>query len=241
MNFWIHSPANLIDWITTIICWLLFIIIVFLLYRRNKEELSFWRGLIITFIGLFTFDFTISVSGERMLLPLLPLGVWILYGILRSRNNHMGWQRYRLFAWVGFMVSFLFFFTSLLGSFMHNQVYVKDELSTYLATLNNPELIETHPSAKEDTLKNNIRSIIPSFNEREFNSIAWYNDTERGTDREDIQELFPYLLKGAQPQLGSGIKSMVYIKRDGKGVFVVSNNGEQHYFESNISLFKEGP
>lgn len=240
MNYWINSPTNLIDLITTIICWLLFITIVFLVYQRNKEDLSLWRSLIIAFIGLFTFDFTLNIFGEHALLPLLPLGVWILYGIFRSRNNHMGWQRYRLFAWIGFMTSFLFFFVSLLGAFLHDQIYSKKEISTYLANFEEAELIETHSSANEGSLKENFPSLISSFKEKEFNSMVWYQETERNVDREDIKERFPYLLKGFQPQLGSGIQSMIYIKRNGKGVFVVSENGEQHYFESSTSLFKEG-
>ncbi len=115
MNLWIDSPGNLIDSILTLSCWVIVLAVVAYFYRKNTNNVSFWWVLLVTFIGMFTFDFTLTISGERASLPLLPLGVWILYGVFRLQNRQSLWKRYRLFAWIGFFASFLFFFASLLG------------------------------------------------------------------------------------------------------------------------------
>jgi len=163
MNYWTDYPTDIIDILITLVGFGALLIPVLHKYRKNKEELSIWKVLLITFIGMFTFDFTLQISGERALLPLLPIGVWLVYGGFRLNNKEIAWKRYRPFAWIGFISSFFFFFLGLLGAFLDGQIYDRDELATYIASVQEPQLVVTHPFGEKQTLKEDLESLNKSF------------------------------------------------------------------------------
>ncbi|KGP72858.1 hypothetical protein [Pontibacillus yanchengensis] len=239
MNDWTDFETGIIHILTSLLGWGSIIFLVIYIYRKNKTELSLWKVFLITYIGMFTFDYTLQISGDRALFPILPLGVWLIFGFFCLNNKEKSWHEYRPFAWVGFGASFLFFSLGILGSFLHDQVYYRGELSTYIASVNQPQLVTTHPSGENPILKEDFQSSLPSFQQSEFNGMEWFKKMEQGKPKEDVMEIFPYVLKGTEPQFGSGIQPLIYIKRDGKGILVHNENGDQLFFESEYSLFKE--
>ncbi|HWK23352.1 MAG TPA: hypothetical protein VNS08_10025, partial [Ureibacillus sp.] len=75
----------------TILAWM---VLAFWLWRtynaqQIEERPDLWKVMITVFIGFFSFSLNLPLFDEVLSLAVLPLGVWILYGILK-RNER--WQ-----------------------------------------------------------------------------------------------------------------------------------------------------
>lgn len=115
MNALDINTTDPLELILLLLCWAILIVVVYNFYKQKKEQLSIWLVILITVIGMFSFDFIFPISGHEAALPVLPLGVGILYAILRFRNSLNTWKQYRLFAWIGFFINFLFFLATLIS------------------------------------------------------------------------------------------------------------------------------
>ena len=153
----------------------------------------------------------------------------------------MLFRSYRKYVWLGFFANYIFLIMSLSIGLLHEGMYPKNELPTYLDDLRNAELVTTHPSGISVQLdRDSLTSQLNNFKKKSFYSEQWYQETYFGGESEAKKdERFPYQLVGFQPKWGSGITSIIFIERDGKGL-LISTPGEQFYFTFEKSFLKEG-
>ncbi len=204
-----------------------------------EERPDRWKIMITVLTGLFSFSINLPMFDEVLTLAILPLGVWILYGILK-RNER--WQAYRKYAWIGFLGNYIFFGAAILAIGLSGLFYPKDSIETYLADISNVELIPIHPSGKEVDLNiTKLEESLVTFEREHGNVVQWYEEireqkwpTEENKEPEKAQEKFPYLLTGVKAKAGKNVQ--VYVELDGKGLLVTSED-HQYYFRSNTASF----
>ncbi len=214
-------------------------IVGILAYRIYKKQLTrprFWKIFIVILIGMFSFSFSLPMYDTIFNIPILPLGVWILYLFLKGKKDK--WQRYRPFAWLGFFANFIFLLSSLIALPVYYVIYPKNEPSTYLSNVENASIVHTHPSAKNFTLNNKkLEENLHSLKENKFYSDEWYEKTYMSDEANKRDEWYPYHLIGAKSKWGSGLETMIYIEDDGKGI-LISTPKYQLYFRSETTLLE---
>lgn len=236
MNF--LASINIIDFIATILACIVIGWLTNFLYTKQKVKPTFWKVLLILLIGLFTFSINWPMFNNHIKIPILPLGVWILYAVFKNKSEK--WESYRPFAWLGFFGNFIFLLAFLVAIPLNHFIYSESELENYISNIDKASVVNIHPSAKDSSLdKEMLKKQIPILSEELIQSHEWYNDTEMNKHSRKVVERFPYQLIGFAPKWGSGLKTVVYLEKDGKGVLVSTKN-KQLYFRSETSLFKEG-
>ncbi|MFA9555742.1 hypothetical protein ACERII_00340 [Evansella sp. AB-rgal1] len=238
MEFSFEYSTNIVEIVVDIFSWALIIYFIYYFYQKLERKPKVWKAVVATFVGLFTFSFNFTMLGALVEIPILPLGVWVLYWYAHSRNG--AWDKYRSFAWLGFVANFLFIVTAILSVFLHHLVFPKDDPSIYISNAENAGLLKTHPSGEEVVLdKENVSQALSSYHEEQVESIDWYTDITFQVEPHEREEKFPYHLIGTKPKWGSGLSTMIYIERDGKGILVDSSE-KQRYFRTTESLLKGG-
>jgi hypothetical protein len=171
-------------------------------------------------------------------ISILPLGVWILYFFLRKKKET--WQSYRHFAWLGFFANFIFLAATLASVPLQKAMYPEKELATYVANWEHAKVITLHPSASDAKLdKNHLKSQMISMNSKKVEMINWYdNIVNIDIKQEDRIEKFPYQLTGTLPKRGSGLHTLIYVEKDGKGLLITTPQN-QFYYRSDQSILTE--
>ncbi|MGG3560566.1 hypothetical protein ABES03_02860 [Neobacillus rhizosphaerae] len=239
MNISYHFSLNLIELIFDLISWAIIGLIAYRLYKHNPDKSKVWKIIVCIYIGLFSFSINWNVADTPIKVAILPLGVWILYWFLKSKEGR--WERYRSFAWLGFWANFIFLTATLLSIPIHQFFYSEDELSTYISHVEGASVITTHPSANEQTLdKGSLQKQLPNMKPVVNHGIEWYNEIESvGGEDTKRNEKFPYQITGFTPKWGSNLHAVIYIEADGKGL-LISTPKKQLYFRSKESLFMGG-
>ena len=80
-NFTINAVAI----VTGILAWGSIIFLAYRVYKRQSVRPKVWKILLVMFVGLFSFSFKWNMFDTIVKFPILPLGVWILYFILKGR------------------------------------------------------------------------------------------------------------------------------------------------------------
>ena len=218
---------------------------IFILARRiySKQDLKpiKWKLAIVIFVGLFSFSINLPYMDQQIKLAILPLGVWILYGIYSRKEEGISWDKYRKYAWLGFFANFIFLAASLINPLVHSAIFPANELSTYLSDINKAKINKTHPSAGSKILdRDSLLVQLDSFKEEPVYSEKWYYQAfESGIELSKAEERFPYQLAGTEAKWGSGIDPMIFIEQDGKGI-LVSTGQKQVYFRGEKTLLKKG-
>lgn len=219
--------------ILTVFSYTIIGLFIYKIYKKQDVKPKIWKVILVTFIGIFSFTFNFPREETIYKIPILPLGVWILYWILHKREDTNRWEKYRSYAWLGFAANFLFLITTFLYAPLDNLLYPKDDIRTYIANDKKARMIVTHSSAlpvKDFSIKN-----IQSMEREPMDAILWYEVSNPSITSEAKLEMFPYQLIGTEAKWGSGIKPVIYIERNGKGL-LISTGREQIYFRSTESL-----
>ncbi|MBT2641316.1 hypothetical protein J7I80_03615 [Bacillus sp. ISL-41] len=224
-----------------LLAWVAIFILARRIYRKQDVKPIIWKLGIVIFVGLFSFSINLPYMDQQIKLAILPLGVWILYGIYSRKNEGISWDRYRKYAWLGFLANYIFLAGSLILPLVHSGFYPNNELSTYLSEINKGYINKTHPSASDKVLDmKSLQNQIASIQEKPVYSDKWYQTAfESGIERPKQEERFPYQLLGAEAKWGSGIQAIIFIERDGKGI-LVSTGQKQVYFRAEKTFLKEG-
>lgn len=223
------SLFNLPSVVMMVVSWAIIIYFFYWSFQKQVEKPIVWKAFIVMIVGVFSFSINWTIFNKAVTIPILPLGVWLLYAIL-SRPKEK-WLKYRPFAWLGFLSSFLFLFTSILAIFIHGSFYPKDEAGTYISKVSESEIINIHPSGQEVSLdKNELDKQIANMKKENFFSDQWYEETYMNQN-ENKNERFPYQLIKTKPKTGSGLNTLIYVEKDGMGLLISSEN-EQIYFRS---------
>lgn len=234
INFTFDAIATL----SGILGWL---VVGFFAYRNYKKLIvkpKIWKILIVICVGLFSFSINWNMLDTMIKLPILPLGVWILYFFLKGKDGR--WQTYRSFAWLGFGANFIFLASTLISIPIHHVIYPKDEPSVYISNVENAFITNIHPSAKDRSLnKESLQRQLDTLRQDTIYSVQWYEETYMNPESNKRNERFPYQLIGTTSKWGSGIPTIIYIEDDGKGI-LLSTPKKQLYFRSEDSLLEGG-
>jgi len=216
--------------------WLIIGLLALSIYKKRVNKPKLWKVIIVIYIGLFSFSFNLDLFGTLIKFAILPLGVWVLYFVLKTKENR--WEMYRRYAWLGFLGNYIFLGVTLLTIPLQHMLYPQDEASTYIANVKHAEIISTHSSGenvvlKQDTLQKQINELEPES----IHAQTWYYDISTINEKENISEKFPYQLVGFTPKWGGGKKyvSNIYVESDGKGLLIMTPK-QQLYFRTDKSV-----
>ncbi|MGM9987412.1 MAG: hypothetical protein ACI35O_09315 [Bacillaceae bacterium] len=222
-------------WITFVLSTGILLCLFLFTFKRQSTKPKWYWALLICYVGMFSFSFNFNVKEMPFQLPLLPLGVWIVYFLLRPRKR---WNTYRPFAWLGFLNAFLFSFIGLLTIPLGHLLYPTNELSSYISTTDSAYVILSSEDSNIQTLdKDSLNKQLSTAKVNHSLSIEWYyNNFSNGHPSES----FPYMLMETTSPFGSGNPPpQIFIQYDGKGLLITKNN-HQHYFQFQTSILKEG-
>lgn len=238
MNITIDISENAISLLTSLLAWVVVIFFGYQIYKNQVMRPKWWKILIVLIAGLFSFSIDFYWQDKMFKLPILPIGVGILYFILNQKEN--SWSTYRRFAWLGFIANFIFLLFALAAILVQPYVYPKSEPSTYISNVDHAVIIPIHPSAKSYTVNlESLKKQLPLLKQHVIQSDQWYYDIVKNTEPHERKERFPYLLTGTSAKWGSGLHPIVLIENDGKGI-LLSTPQKQLYFRSQSLLLKEG-
>ncbi|WP_213367810.1 hypothetical protein [Mesobacillus boroniphilus] len=224
-----------------LLAWGAIFILAWRIYSKQSIKPKIWKMTVVIFLGLFSFSINLPYMDQQIKLAILPLGLWILYGIYSRKDEGISWDKYRKYAWLGFFANYIFLAVSLILPLMHSGIYSNSELSTYLSDINKGFIIKTHPSAADKILdRNSFHVQIDRIEEEPVYSEQWYQEAfEAGIERSKLEERFPYLLVGTEARWGSGLHTKIFVERDGKGL-LISTDQKQVYFRAEKTLLKKG-
>ncbi|MFZ7947002.1 hypothetical protein [Neobacillus sp. 19] len=228
---------QLIGYITGFIAWCAIGMLAYRFYKKQPEKPKIWKVIICMLVGLFSFSFNWRVFDTPVKFAILPLGVWIMFFLLKGKEGR--WERYRKFARLGFLANYIFLAGILLALPFQHIIYPENKLSTYIGDFENARIINTHPSALDRSVDREVlREQVHSFAAKIVQGQQWYyDDDEAREDSTNRNERFPYMVAGTSAKWGSGLETMIYLETDGKGMLVTTAK-RQLYFRSKVSLLK---
>ncbi len=229
-NIQVNLTFNLVHLLAWLFGWCLVGLIAYRIYKGQEVKPRIWRIVVVTLVGLFTLSFNIPVSDTNIGISILPIGVWVLFFVMKDNDER--WEKYRYYAWLGFWANAIFAVLALVAIPINHLIYPKEEPSTYLANVAQAEVIRTHPAAKDNFL--HIESLQKQIDAmvKEPVSGQWYEEMYHRK-----YERFPYQLIGVSPKWGSGIDTVIYVEDDGKGL-LISTSDQQFYFRSNETFLQ---
>ncbi|MDM5219334.1 hypothetical protein QUF86_00590 [Peribacillus sp. NJ11] len=231
---YMHAPSLILIALSYMLIAIAFAII----YRRQEDSPKVWKASVVLVLGMIAFNFTFNLSDEVVSVPIVPLGVALLSWLLRRKGNEGRWQRFRRFAWLGFLSNFIFLTASLLAMPLDGIIYPKSETTTYMMDVNKASLIATHSNSKEVTLnKEELQRQMNKMKQKKIESESWYYGIN---EESGYKETFPYILTGSVPKKGSGLETLIFIEEDGKGLLITPNKGHQVYFRLEESILTGG-
>ncbi|MFJ7936561.1 hypothetical protein [Sporosarcina sp. NPDC096371] len=233
-----NVSIDIIAIIAGILAWGVIGMLAYRTYKKLPMKPKVWKVIVVLVVGLVSLSFNWNLENGLARIPILPLGVWLLYWVLKRKEGR--WERYRAFAWLGFLANFIMLATTLLAVPVHHAIYPADKPSTYLAGMDNAAIIQTHPSAKDRTLnKESIQRQLPILKQETIYSDQWYSETYMDTESTKKKERFPYQLIGTTAKWGSGIETIVFIEEDGRGILLTTPK-QQLYFLAADSVLGGG-
>ncbi|WP_018934069.1 hypothetical protein [Gracilibacillus lacisalsi] len=225
---------HVVELLSYIPVWLVIVLGAIYFYRKNEEEMAIWKVAILIFVGMFTFDFHWNIENEWRI-PVLPLGVWIVYFFMRKDSER--WQRARTFAWWGFLSSYLFILSGLIAILLQSIIYPDDEVQTFLANVENAEVKTIHSSGEYNISLDpeTFSEALDTATRKELDFNQW-RDEQMNVEQEHTEE-FPYLVEGVKAKWGSGYIPVVYVSKDGYHL-LISTLEQQYYFETEKRLWE---
>ncbi|MEH7239332.1 hypothetical protein [Bacillus sp. JJ1562] len=235
--FPVEFDIGLISLIYLLIGWAMITFLAYRIHIKQEVKIKHWKMIFVIWVGLFSFSFNMNMFQTIIKIPILPLGVWILYFFLRSKEGR--WERYRRFAWLGFFGNFIFLGLTFLTIGFQHVLYPPNNISTYISNVDHATIINTHTSA-EDVILQKEKLIKERSNMKitEFFSDKWYEETYMLGEPNTRKERFPYQVVGIQGKWGSNLQPTIFVEEDGKGLLIATPK-KQYYFRSNDS-FLEG-
>jgi hypothetical protein len=237
MLFNLELPNNIIAILFSVLSWSLVIaLVIYRFFKQQQKKPTLWKALLISLIGVFSFTINLDLFDTMVKIPVLPLGVWMVYGYLRKKS----WGTYRIYAWIGFMANFIFLVTTVISTPVHNGIYPKAEVSTYIANVDDAAIVQIHPSASEAAFhKEQFEMQLDKLQLSVVQSDQWYLNAKLESSSSYHKERFPYQLTGTEPRWGSGIQTVIYIEDSGRGILITTSK-HQVYYTSSEPLLEMG-
>lgn len=239
MTFQLDFPGNIVAFAGSAVGWMIVLVLLLLQFRKPSptDKPALWKALLALLAGMFSFSIQTAWFGVPVKLALLPIGVILLAVALRKRNRRSFYIR---IGWIGFAANYVFLAVTLLSAAVHNGLYAKEKASTYLAELSQVRLIAIHPSGEPASLdKERLQREFPELRPEAVDGLTWHREAIMENSPQYKQERFPYMLIGAKSSWGSGLRALIYIEADGKGLLIHSPD-KDYYFRSESMLVERG-
>jgi hypothetical protein len=139
----IDYSFSIVSTLMSIMEWAIIGYLAFRAYKKLSAKPKVWKVIFAIFIGLFSFTINMEWFHTFVKIPILPLGVWILYAVLNRKEDR--WDTYRRFAWIGFLANFIF----LAGTLPHHPGPIPSlsrKPSLYLHFRDQRSFPQCHPS-----------------------------------------------------------------------------------------------
>lgn len=232
-----YGPFDFLSNLLTVLAWGVIAYLAYRMYRNHPEQQVGWKALLVLLIGISSFSITWMMANTVIRIAVLPLGVWVLYFVLKRKAGR--WERYRKFAWLGFGANYIFLLSILMASSIGYFVYPKDDVATFVSDVNEASILSIHPTGNAKAALNVkvLNSELQTLKQSQIYDGAWYEDTF--VQEKARYERFPYLLMDAKPKWGSGVRSTIYVEEDGKGLLIQTPT-EHLYFRSTQSFIEGG-
>ena len=78
-----NAPALILN----IFAWIIILILIRRIYVKQEFRPKVWKMVVVVFVGLFSFSINLPFMDQQIKIAILPLGVWILYGIYSKKNE----------------------------------------------------------------------------------------------------------------------------------------------------------
>ncbi|OAB46122.1 hypothetical protein [Paenibacillus glacialis] len=236
MSFQLEVPHNIVFISCAILGWLIVLILVSRQYLKQQEKPTYWKVILVVLVGMGSVTTNLNLLQFSMKVSILPLGVWLLVGMLSKKS----WQTYRPYAWIGFWANFIFLGTTLMTGYIDNSVYPKEDASTYIADLKHASIVAIHPSAHPATLNNErLQTHLSDLQSADVLGMEWNRNSALESEYYYQKERFPYALLGTLPRWGSNLNSSIYIQDDGRGLLITTSN-QSYYYRSKEPLIDMG-
>ncbi|WP_406687950.1 hypothetical protein [Rossellomorea vietnamensis] len=230
----IDYSFSIVSTVMSIIEWALIGFLAFRVYKKLSAKPKVWKVILAIFVGLFSFTINMEWFHTFVKIPILPLGVWILYAVLNRKEDR--WDTYRKFAWIGFLANFIFLAGTLLTIPVQSLIYPESHLSTYISGTKEASVNVIHPSGEGRTLdQEELKQQLSNNKQVEFESWQWFDEAG---GRYSNHERFPLQLVGTKPKWGSGLEPDIYVEQDGKGI-LISTRKTQYYYHFPETVLKE--
>lgn len=183
--------------------------------------------MLVILLGLFSFSFDFPLFGQVQQLAILPLGVGLFY--LLTLHKAKTRENYKVFAWLGFAVNYVLFIAGIITLLVTNWLFPKDELSTYIKSLDEVTIFNSHISQTEPIklADNALELLLEHSTKATFESGQWYTEQQMFTEPYETEK-FPYFLHNVSTPAGMNVEVHFYIEKDGKGLLV--QTPERHYY-----------
>ncbi|MCR8849353.1 hypothetical protein NQ095_13105 [Rossellomorea sp. SC111] len=229
----IDYSFGIVSTVMSIIEWVVIGYLALRVYKRLSAKPKVWKVILAIFVGLFSFTINMEWFHTFVKIPILPLGVWILYAVLNRKEDR--WDTYRRFAWIGFLANFIFLAGTLLTIPVQSLIYPENNLSTYISGTKEASINVIHPAGEGRTLDEvELKKQLSDMKQVEFDSERWYQEMDGQNSK---NERFPYQLVGTSPKWGSGQDSDIYMENNGRGI-LISTPKTQYYFRFSQSVLE---
>lgn len=168
-------------------------------------------------------------------IPILPIGVWLIYLAIDKQKN---WPSYRWYAWLGFTLSVLLTISNIIAYPIQKALYPPNEITNFINELDSTTIFTTHLSGADHViLTTNALDIIQNAT-YEPNDSWGYAEFYYRYDNPKAKERFPYLLQNTKSKFGSGYHPYIFIEQDGRGLLIIDKN-VSNYFHLDESILNE--
>lgn len=232
-----YGSFDFLSNLLTVLAWGVIAYLAYRMYRKNPEQQVGWKAFLVLLTGITSFSITWMMASTVIRIAVLPLGVWVLYFFLKRKEGR--WERYRKFAWLGFGANYIFLLSVLVASSIGHFVYPADHAETFVSDVKEASILSVHPNGSEKAALNVkvLNSELQKLKQSQVYDGTWYEYTF--VQEKARYERFPYLLLDAKPKWGSGVRSTIYVEKDGKGL-LIQTPSESLYFRSTQSFVVGG-
>lgn len=237
MNFHWDLASDVFSLAGALIGWCIVLSLALRRYTRELEKPAIWRLAMVLLIGLFSFTLPVQVFQLPLKLAILPLGVWIVFLATRKPS----WMKYRYFAWLSFWSNYIFAVLGLIAGLIHGTVYPQEKPATYITGVEGVAVAAIHPTAVDGAMLNvkALAAEVHRLNSAPITGLEWHQETRFQDSPLYEEERFPYMLLGTKARWGSGIKAVIYVESDGRGLLITTAD-KGYYYRSDVPLLDRG-
>ena len=216
-----------------LIVYISIIFAAYILKKRTTQNIAWWEIVLFLIVGIISFSIELEFFGTMYKFALLPLGAVLFY--LFTRNKESAREKYKPFVWLGFVANYVFFITGILTIPVTNAIFPPNELSTYIKSLEQAQILTTHISAVQTlSLKDNATELLQEATLTTIEADQWYGEQLIDQKLYSVEK-FPYLLTDVTAPAGMKEEVFYFVEQEGKGL-LIQTPASHYYFRTTVPI-----